>query len=93
MAIDSYDNALAWNGTSWSVAQPLGGQVYYPGISCASSSFCVTVSGGYVYPGSVWDGAVWTSLASSADQSEISCPSTSFCGAVNFEEGYIDQVE
>jgi len=71
----SSDGGLAWQGTS-------GDWGSVSAISCVSSSFCVSVSGGI----SQWNGDQWTQptpYGSTASFAGVSCPTAAFCMAVD----------
>jgi hypothetical protein len=71
----SSDGGLDWRGTS-------GDWGSVSSISCVSSSFCVSVSGGI----SQWDGGQWTQptpYGSTASFAGVSCPTATFCMAVD----------
>ena len=87
MAADQYGNdALTFNGTSWSAPVPIGA----PGMSdelnavtCSSPTWCVAVDTlGNAYS---WDGSGWSapSRLAGIGLTSVSCVSASFCVAVD----------
>jgi len=89
MAVDeSGNNALRWNGTSWSrpvTIDPGGFKVELTSVSCASGQFCVAVDTlGRVL---MWNGWRWSSPQAvdsrGAGLESVSCPSDQFCVAVD----------
>jgi hypothetical protein len=87
MAVDqSGNNALRWNGTSWSAPasiDPGGDQAELNSVSCASPAFCVAVDtlGRAVQ----WNGQSWTGPrpVTGTGLTSVSCPSSTFCVAVS----------
>ena len=92
-----------WNGSSWSLdtsTDPSSTFNYLFGISCASSTSCVTVgfydnsSGVFQTLAEYWNGASWSTMASQDSSSSednylfgVSCTSSTSCTAVG---NYID---
>ncbi len=80
------NEALYWNGSSWSSPQAIGVNAdEVTALSCASSSFCVAMDDGG--DAMYFDGSSW-SLPQIVDQSggdgSVSCPTTTFCMAVDY---------
>jgi hypothetical protein len=88
-AIDYEENAITYNGSSWSNKTKISGSGSPPRtVSCPSSSFCVVTnvrSGAIVYDGSSWSSP--SNIDSKGYIIDVSCPSVSFCAAVD-GEGY-----
>jgi hypothetical protein len=89
MAVDeSGNNALTWNGASWSQPasiDPGGDRVELTSVSCPSASFCVAVDTlGRILS---WNGRRWSApLAADprgAGLESVSCPTAAFCVAVD----------
>ncbi len=79
-AVDAEGNAFASTGQGW--YRTSGDWGASSGISCVSSSFCVSVSGGL----SLWDGSRWsqpTRDQSTSSFTAVTCPSATFCVAAN----------
>jgi hypothetical protein len=79
-AVDAQGDAFAFSGQSWVGTSGDWGSV--SAISCVSSAFCMSASGGL----SQWDGSQWTMpnpYASASPFTGVSCPTTSFCVAVD----------
>jgi hypothetical protein len=87
MAVDqSGNNALQWNGTSWSApasTDPGGDKVELNSVSCASPSFCVAVDS--LGRALVWDGSTWTGphTITGIGLTSVSCSSSTSCVAVD----------
>lgn len=80
-AIDAVGNAYALLGGGWERTAGDWGSV--TSIACVSSSFCFSASASGI---SHWDGGSWTqpsTLGLSAGFSAISCPTASFCAAID----------
>jgi uncharacterized Fe-S cluster protein YjdI len=83
---ESGNNALRWDGTSWSVPvsiDPGGTRVEMTSVSCASALFCAAVdTRGRVM---TWNGASWSAPRAidpdGAGLTSVSCPSAAFCVA------------
>jgi glycosyl hydrolase family 18 (putative chitinase) len=86
MAVDQYGNdALTYNGSSWSAPVPVGPASMRDelnSVSCSSPSWCVAVDTlGHAYS---WNGSRWTSWrVAGIGLTSVSCPSSSFCVAVD----------
>jgi hypothetical protein len=79
-AVDAEGNAFAFSGQSWTGTSGDWGSV--SSISCVSSTFCVSASGGL----SQWNGDQWTMpnpYGSASPFTGVSCPNVSFCVAVD----------
>jgi hypothetical protein len=75
------DDAVSWNGGSWSAPAAVPGAQALQAVGCGSLTFCVTVDGigaAFYFDGSGWsEGSQdWGSVTS------ISCASASFCISV-----------
>ncbi len=75
------DDAVPWNGTSWSAPMSIAGAQVLQAVGCASSTFCVAVDGvgdGFYFNGSGWSAQPndWGSVVA------ISCPTAAFCVSV-----------
>ena len=87
LAVDqSGNNALRWNGTSWSAPasiDPGGDQVELNSVSCASPAFCVAVDS--LGRAVQWNGQSWTGPRpiTGTGLTSVSCPSSTFCVAVS----------
>jgi Glycosyl hydrolases family 18 len=87
MAVDqSGNNALSWNGTTWSAPasiDPGGTRAELNSVSCASTSFCVAVD--TLGRALAWNGTRWTAPEHVAGigLTSVSCPSSGFCAAVD----------
>jgi hypothetical protein len=82
--VDEKGNALTYNGSSWSAPTNIDGTNALLSVSCASSSFCVTVDekgNALTYNGSSWSAP--TDIDGTRFLSSVSCPSSSFCVAVD----------
>ena len=90
VAVDDYGNAYTFNGSTWSAPLEVDptSAVRLTSVSCASVAFCVAADGydAYVYDGSTWSGPhqIGTPRQGVADGGAVSCPSASFCMAVDF---------
>ena len=93
--------AERWNGTTWSVQEPLGGGARSSGVSCASATECTFVGGydSYTPLAENWNGTAWTEqelpLPSEAKYeilSGVSCTSTPTCMAVGYSENSSKEV-
>ncbi len=76
--VDAEGYAFAFDDGRWTATSGDWGSV--SGISCVSSTFCVSVSGGI----SQWDGSSWTqpdSYAATGSFTSVTCPTSSFCAA------------
>jgi hypothetical protein len=92
MAADYQGNALIWGGSSWSAPQFIDpGTTYHKydddpdSISCVTATYCVGVD---INQTVTWNGSSWSaplSAESSGYLAFVSCPTTTFCGAVDFE--------
>jgi hypothetical protein len=97
-ALDYPGHAFIYNGSSWSTV-PLEGLWGPERVSCASEWFCMAVGSGMPLPpggdveeeregeAATYDGSSWSApvkIDSSAGLSSVSCPSASFCAAVDF---------
>ena len=86
VAVDAYSGeAVTFDGTSWSdpTAVDPGGWI---SVSCVSDTFCLAVN--YLGTSVTFDGSAWsTPVATDANLSDVSCPSASFCAAVNSDTG------
>jgi hypothetical protein len=89
MAVDeSGNNALTWNGTSWSrpaSIDPGGDRVELTSVSCPTTSFCVAVDTlGRILS---WNGRRWSAPRAAdphgAGLESVSCPTARFCVAVD----------
>jgi hypothetical protein len=79
-----------WTGSTWTQPRTLGAPPtgVVRSLSCASPTFCEALSTGAAY---TWDGRRWSSATSLVDASatgttdvtSVSCPSSSFCMAVD----------
>ncbi|MCL6104945.1 MAG: IPT/TIG domain-containing protein [Actinobacteria bacterium] len=91
VAIDDAGNEWTYNGISFQLGKQIA-QESTTGISCGSSSICMTTA----YSGNVigWDGTLW-SYPTNIDPSSIpglrsiSCPIVQFCMAVDEAGNYI----
>jgi phage-related protein len=89
IAVDeSGNNALRWNGTSWSrpvTIDPGGFKVELTSVSCASTSFCAAVD--TLGRALIWNGRWWSGPTAidprGAGMESVSCPTASFCVAVD----------
>jgi phage-related protein len=89
MAVDeSGNNALAWNGTSWSrpvTIDPDGDRVELTSVSCATPAFCAAVD--TLGRAITWNGQRWSAPDEvdphGAGLESVSCPTASFCEAVD----------
>ncbi len=89
MAVDEFgNNALQWNGTSWSAPvtiDPSGDRVELTSVSCPTVSFCVAVDS--LGRALTWNGRWWSGPLPidprGAGMESVSCPSTSYCVAVD----------
>lgn len=90
-AVSDLGHAFTFNGTSWSKSTTVGnGDIMGP-VSCANATFCVvTGTGKYrsdivTFNGRTWSGpkAIDRSRSMGAVLQWISCPSATFCAAVN----------
>jgi hypothetical protein len=89
MAVDeSGNNALEWNGRSWSrpmTIDPGGFRVELTSVSCSSTSFCVAVD--TLGRALTWNGRWWQSPVTidpdGAGLESVSCPDSSYCVAVD----------
>lgn len=77
--------AVTYNGTSWSASTAIVlGPIMY-GVSCASSAFCVA-EGLYGFSGAasiLFNGSTWSGASSGGAGVAVSCPSATFCAAVD----------
>jgi hypothetical protein len=80
-AVDANDNAMLYNGSSWTAPASVKGSVpiRLDAVSCPSSSFCLAGGGEFLtYNGSSWSKPAHLELALVS----VSCPSASFCVGV-----------
>jgi hypothetical protein len=88
-AVDDNGQAFIYNGHHWSAPDVLDSGSVMPSVSCApGTSFCVTVSGddgpyGFIYSGGTWSAAVLIDTAPTTGIDAVSCPSATFCMAVD----------
>ena len=82
VAATSEGETATYDGSTWSPAARLSEGAASGALSCATESFCLAV-GRY---SSAFNGGVWTNpmLLGSGGLSSVSCPSSSFCTAVDF---------
>ena len=83
-AVDAEGNAFAFSGNAWNATSGDWGSV--SAISCVTPSFCMSSSGGI----SQWNGEQWSmpdSFGNSSSFAGVSCPTTSFCTAVDDSGG------
>lgn len=101
-ALPASAQGLGW--ASEALTPPSGEEVQLLGVSCAGTSFCVTVgpyeSGEFHFDSvrSSWNGSSWSSLSSFGYENDylygVSCTSSSFCvavgsyGSLGFEETF-----
>jgi hypothetical protein len=81
IALDGEDNALTYNGSSWSAPVRIGA-VGVGVVSCPSASFCVALDrngDAFTFNGSSWSAPV---NIGAAEGGVLSCPSESFCAEV-----------
>jgi hypothetical protein len=86
-AVDESGDAILWNGSRWSTAQPVSHGGTLESVSCTSSTFCATVDDRQAM---LFDGTAWaTSNAFVPTQGipigghqAVSCASPTFCAAV-----------
>ncbi|MHB8263480.1 MAG: IPT/TIG domain-containing protein [Acidimicrobiales bacterium] len=98
MAVDNAGNALEWTGSSWSTQGIIDKsyQLNSPSaISCPTTIFCMaagyaTLGPDFTDDALSWNGASWStpanmdsSSSSSLSLTSVSCPSASFCVAVD----------
>lgn len=89
------NEALSWNGTTWSAPQPIGepaDQVL--SLACPSTTFCVATDDGYqvmTYNGSSWSPPSLAPLHAGLNTGlgAVSCPTITFCMAVDYEGYYL----
>ncbi len=89
MAVDeSGNNALRWNGSSWSrpaTIDPGGFKVELTSVSCPSDHFCVAVD--TLGRALIWNGRWWSGPRAidphGAGMESVSCPTATFCVAVD----------
>lgn len=83
MAVDGQGNALSYDGHSWSAPTTVAPATDLTQVSCASSSLCAAVewkgSHAFVYR----DGAWTEATIGSGVLYGVSCPSVSFCAALD----------
>jgi hypothetical protein len=81
--------ALTYSGSSWSAPTTVDRLSALYSVSCASASFCAAVGGGPAEPDNavIYSGGSWSApqtIDGSGDQfTSVSCPSPSFCVAVD----------
>jgi hypothetical protein len=83
-AIVSPGAAVTYNGSSWSsiTSIDIGPSVY--GLSCASPTFCVAQGDNGFSPGAtIYNGSTWSSPSGNGGGNGVSCPTSTFCVAVN----------
>lgn len=80
LALDTYGNAMSYDGTSWSPpARMTGGRVASGRVSCPADGACAVVSGGLPLR---WDGRAWQDMGHPAGNlADISCPTSTVCVA------------
>jgi hypothetical protein len=91
IAVDTGGNAYAFNGSTWSAANPIdtvNGQISgaaLDSVSCPSSAFCAAIDGGENVL--TFNGSTWTAPSSlepgTVSRPGVSCPSTAMCLAVD----------
>jgi hypothetical protein len=92
MAADYQGNALIWSGSSWSAPQFIDpGSTYHKynddpdSISCVTATYCVGVD---INQTVTWNGSSWSDpvpVEPTGYLESLSCTSTTFCGATDFE--------
>ncbi|MGC1185187.1 MAG: hypothetical protein WBA31_08570 [Candidatus Dormiibacterota bacterium] len=91
MALDNEGNALAYNGTSWSVATAIDASTgIQMSVSCTGRTFCVgvdAVGNALIYGGASWSAPKpidsFLSSFATGNSLAVSCVSSSFCLAVD----------
>jgi hypothetical protein len=84
-AVAQWGGSWTYDGTSWSDTGSFDGPSLWDSphsVSCAGAAFCTTaMSGGTA----TYDGTAWTApdLAFGTGLTDVSCPSSSFCAAVD----------
>ena len=83
MAVDSFGNALTFNGSSWSAPASIDPAELFS-VSCPSVSFCAAVgeNAAVTYNGSSWSSPVDIDPNTLIS---VSCASSSFCAATDFK--------
>ena len=89
VAVDeSGNNALTWNGTSWSrpvTIDPGGYRVELTSVSCPTTSFCAAVD--TLGRALTWNGHAWSAPQGidprGAGMESVSCPTSGYCVAVD----------
>ncbi len=89
VAGDGGGNGFSYNGGTWSgpvVVNHVSNSEDIGGMSCPSSSFCISVGENGTFEASINGGATWTApqtIKSGVNLQAVSCPSTGFCIAVD----------
>lgn len=82
VAVDANDNAMIYNGSSWTAPASVKGSVSIrlSAVSCPTASFCMVGGGGEYL---TYNGSSWSAPTNNAFPfNSVSCPSTSFCVGV-----------
>jgi hypothetical protein len=93
MAVDAAGNALTSDGTAWSAPSRIDSGLQtrdgsgFRAVACASASFCVALepTRAFVYRDGSWSGP--TDLADAQSLAGLSCPTTTYCVAVDGPSG------
>jgi hypothetical protein len=78
------DRVYVFDGTSWGSMHTPNGYKVILSLTCASSTFCVIL---FSYQASIYDGTGWSHRieVDPARVTSISCPTSSFCAAVDID--------
>jgi hypothetical protein len=89
---------VTFNGTSWSKPSAIDPGTYLQAVSCASASFCVAIDrkgNALTFNGSTWSAPVnadpngLTMGEGGISWPVVSCPTSSFCAAVDGASGNV----
>jgi hypothetical protein len=95
-AVDQNEDALTFDGTSWSQPDPIDAGVQQPlsTVSCPQSTFCTAMDGfgqAFTYNGVSWSGPV--GVENSAGVTSVSCTSPGFCVAVDLTGNVVTEYD